>query len=332
MIQRLYHPVVASPVKMRATCFAAWRSIRRPKPRAFACFPNPEEREEAAVVEVSDRPAPGLDVPEVTALVAAQRRRGAGADRVARGPGAVHRQEETAREDRIDEAEGVAHQRPAVPDPAQGRELVVAVAHDRREPPAALEHPLQMRIRAQERVVLLLGLLAQRTEHRGIGHDAERNPSRQRNPPAPAVLQSIRVHVPRVIEHDALAVGEERHVAAVLPVAGKIEQPGEQARTAARVDDPIRGAAETLRGGREGLGAEPHARIAWLAGAPGDALDLRARLDDPGAAALAGRSQRRVEAVARARCRRNRESGWQTSSNEIWMVKSRSTTKVAPGL
>ena len=68
--------------------------------------------------------------------------------------------------------------------------------------------------------------------------------------------------MPRVVEHDALAVGEERHVTAVLPVAGKLEQPGHQARAAARVDDPIRGTAEALRGGREGLGAEPQAQIA----------------------------------------------------------------------
>ena len=154
--------------------------------------------------------------------------------------GALHADQHATREHRVDEAEGVADERPARAAPPAGAELVVRVLDHGRHARRVRRPSRGDCVRAQQAVELLFGALAEAPQVVGRHHEADGHPARQRNAPGPAALEAVGVDVAFDQQRHALEVGVERGVPARSGGRPELEEPSHRARAAARVDDEIR--------------------------------------------------------------------------------------------
>ena len=96
------------------------------------------------------------------------------------------------------------------------------------------------RIVSEIAVELLLGGVAELADELGIDHEAHRDAPGQRDPPEPAVLEPVRVHVAGDLDLDALEVGVQRGVAPLAIEDRDAEQARNRAAPTPGVDDEVR--------------------------------------------------------------------------------------------
>src|SRR5438552_3814084 len=251
-----------------------------------------EQREQATIVEVADDLAPRGEMIEDMALEATKVASRAVDERVRQPLGAVERDQEPAREDRIDEAERVADERPVVTDAARRGELVVRVLHDRRQATDVRVPRADHRVGGDVGVVLLFDGAPERAQVRAVDDDADRHPTGQRDAPRPAVRQTIDVDVAGHDHRHPVEMREERRVAAVALDRGNAEQVREQAGAAAGVDHEVRLRAQKAVSRRE-------RRVAQTYAAHAVALEDGGVVEARGAHADRRFQERLVEEVAR---------------------------------
>lgn len=145
---------------------------------------------------------------------------------------------------------------------------------------------------ADEVVVLLFDGLAKFGKVGGVDDDTDGDFSREWYSPGPAFGEVVDVDVSGVGHEGSVEMSEEGDVVASAAFCGSVEEPGDEAETAAGIDDEIGRSWEETIGGEEGLGGELD-RVGR-----GAFLQFGSGLKDLSAGALSGIEDGLIEFVA----------------------------------